>query len=267
MTTNLFDLSGKTAWVAGGAGYLGQAICKQLASHGANVVICDQAADRANSVADAIKQQGGKAVAMQLDVADEEAVIAAADTIASEQGSIDIAINATFSAAGKTMDTLNLADWEKTMRVAVGSAFLISRESARHMQQSGRGGSIIQFSSMYGLVSPDPANYSADVAPGLSINPIEYGVSKAGIVQMVRYQAVMWGKQNIRVNAIAPGPFPNPGGMGAQESFVNKLASRTPLGRVGKAAEIAGTVVWLASEASSYVTGICVPVDGGWTAW
>lgn len=263
MNQSLFDLTGRVAWVVGGAGYLGNAICHELARHGATVVICDQAAERSKELAGQLQEQCHKAVAMPLNVSDEQAVITCGEEIVKTYGRLDIAINATFSAAGKPMDELGLEDWQYTMRVALGSAFLISKESARHMRGQETGGSIIQFSSMYGLVSPDPSNYPADVP----VNPIEYGVSKAGIIQMVRYQAAMWGKQGIRVNAIAPGPFPNTAGQGANDVLVNKLASRTPLGRVGKPREIAGTVVWLASDAASYVTGTCVPVDGGWTAW
>lgn len=263
MGQSLFDLTGKVAWVAGGAGYLGHAICHELASHGATVVICDQAKERADALAAELNGQGRISQAVSLDVSDEQALVSCGEAIVKTHGRLDIAINATFSAAGKPMDELGLDDWQNVMRVALGSAFLISRESARHMQAAKTGGSIIQFSSMYGLVSPDPSNYP----PNLPINPIEYGVSKAGIIQMVRYQAAMWGKHGIRVNTIAPGPFPNTAGQGADSEFVKKLGSRTPLGRVGKPREIAGTVVWLASEAASYVTGTCVPVDGGWTAW
>jgi NAD(P)-dependent dehydrogenase (short-subunit alcohol dehydrogenase family) len=124
-------------------------------------------------------------------------------------------------------------------------------------------GSIIHFASMYGLVSPDPSIY----APKWNVNPIDYGAAKAAVLQMTRYQAVMWGKSNVRVNAVVPGPFPNPIGMGADTDFLAKLAAKTALQRVGKAEEIAGAVAFLAADASSYVTGAQIVVDGGWTAW
>jgi NAD(P)-dependent dehydrogenase (short-subunit alcohol dehydrogenase family) len=116
---------------------------------------------------------------------------------------------------------------------------------------------------MYGKLSPDPSIYG----PKYNVNPVDYGVAKAGILQMVRYQAVMLGRKGVRVNSIIPGPFPNPAGQGADKEFVDKLSKKVPLGRVGKAKEIAGAVVFLASDASSFITGTEIVIDGGWTIW
>ena len=138
--------------------------------------------------------------------------------------------------------------------------FLLAREAARAMPL---GGSIILFASMYGLVAPDPRVYR----PPMKSNPIEYGVGKAGVIQMARYLAVSWGGRGIRVNAIAPGPFPNPDVQRQFPDFVQRLAGKVPLGRIGRQEEIAGTVVFLASDASSYLNGATINVDGGWTAW
>ena len=98
-------------------------------------------------------------------------------------------------------------------------------------------------------------------------NPIEYGVGKAGIIQMTRYLAVHWGRQNVRCNCILPGPFPNPNVQRDQPAFVDRLAQKTPMGRIGKADEVAAAVAFLLSDASSYITGQQLPVDGGWTIW
>jgi NAD(P)-dependent dehydrogenase (short-subunit alcohol dehydrogenase family) len=116
---------------------------------------------------------------------------------------------------------------------------------------------------MYGLVSPDPRMYP----PTQRMNPIDYGVAKAGILQLVRYQAVVLAPQRVRVNAIAPGPFPMPDTHGTDDQFMSRLCGKVPLGRVGKPDEITGPVVFLASDASSFVTGTNIVVDGGWTAW
>ena len=124
-------------------------------------------------------------------------------------------------------------------------------------------GSIVHFSSMYGVVSPDPRMYPATQA----VNPIDYGVAKAGILQLVRYQAVQLAPTGVRVNAIVPGPFPIPSTQGQDSEFMQRLRAKVPMGRVGNPKEIVGAVVFLVSDAASYVTGTQIVVDGGWTAW
>ena len=116
---------------------------------------------------------------------------------------------------------------------------------------------------MYGRVSPHPGIYEKPMVP----NPVEYGVSKAGLDQMIRYLAVAWASDGIRVNGIAPGPFPNPEVQKAHPDFMKRLAEKVPLGRIGSQHEVARAVIYLASPAASYVTGHILAVDGGWTAW
>jgi NAD(P)-dependent dehydrogenase (short-subunit alcohol dehydrogenase family) len=101
----------------------------------------------------------------------------------------------------------------------------------------------------------------------MGVNPPDYGAAKAGVMQLVRYQAVMWGPKKVRVNAIVPGPFPNGANYKGEEAFLDRLAKKVPMGRVGKSHEVAGAAVFLASDASSFVTGTQIVVDGGWTAW
>jgi len=117
---------------------------------------------------------------------------------------------------------------------------------------------------MYGIVSPNPSSYPE----GINSNPIEYGAGKAGLLQMTRYLASHYGKKNIRVNAVAPGPFPNIDKKANNNStFLNNLKKSTMLGRLGEASETAGPTVFLLSNASSYITGHTLNIDGGWTAW
>ncbi len=262
MTPSLFSLKDKVALIVGGAGYLGSAVSRAMAEHGAYVAIADLMADRADEISDALTTDGLSAEAVALDVGDEPAVVEAIDSLVGRHGRLDVLVNATYGTAGKPMEELTLDDWQQATRIGLGAAFVLAREAARVMAPR-KTGSIIQFSSMYALVSPDPRIY----APPMAVNPIEYGVAKAGILQMVRYQAVMWAPHGVRVNAVVPGPFPAPGGNGSDEEFVARLVEKVPLGRVGRANEIVGAVVFLASDAAGYVTGTHLVVDGGWTAW
>lgn len=257
-----FDLTGKVALVVGGAGYLGLAVCRGLAEHGAYVVIADVKKQAAEKTRDILHHENLSAEAMDLDIANEQMVKSSVDTLIQKYRHLDVVVNMAFYSTGQPMDKMSMSDFEKGIRISLSGAFVLSREAGRVMAAQ-RKGSIIHFSSMYGKVSPDPRIY----APNFNVNPIDYGVAKAGILQLVRYQAVMLGPCGVRVNAIVPGPFPNPAGQGANADFVQKLSSKVPLNRVGKAEEIVGPVVLLASDAASFITGAEMVVDGGWTAW
>ncbi len=249
------DLKGKVVIVAGGAGYLGTPICRKLVQAGAKVVIADLNMKNAQTLAGEI---GAKA--LRLDAGNEKSIKSVVKKVVSEFGSLDVLVNCTFFAIGKLVEEISAKEFDKAMHVNLTGSFLLAREAASAMK---RGGSIVMFSSMYGQVSPDPKIYTGKMKP----NPIEYGVAKAGIIQMTKYLAVCWGPKNIRVNAIAPGPFPNPNVQKEYPDFVKRLASRVPLGRIGKSQEIAGAVAFLASDESSFVTGETISVNGGWTAW
>ena len=260
--SKLFNLNDKIALVIGGGGYLGVPICRALAEHGAHVIVADVQKEMAKKVSNQLFKEGLSIEAISLDIGDENAVTAAIEEIVINHDHLDIAVNATSYSTGKPLEQMSLKEWEKGLRVTLNGAFVFSRETGRVMVSQGSG-SIIQFGSMYGKVSPDPRIY----APEFNVNPIDYGVSKAGILQMVRYQAVMWGPKGVRVNSVIPGPFPNPTGQGGDDEFVQKLIDKVPMARVGKAEEIVGAVVFLASDAASFVTGTEIVVDGGWTAW
>ena len=257
-----FDLSGKNAWVIGGAGLLGTEVCQALAEHGAHVVCSDIRQDLADRIVAQLRSSTLSASAMAVDIGDEAAVIAGTSRIRAELGHIDVLVNMTYFYTKKAWDQMPAQEFDAGLRVTLTGAFVATREVGKVMRDQ-RQGSIIHFSSMYGMVSPDPRMYPASQA----VNPIDYGVAKAGILQLVRYQAVQLAPLGVRVNAIVPGPFPIPSTQGQDSEFMQRLRSKVPMGRVGNPPEIAGAVIFLASDAASYVTGTQIVVDGGWTAW
>ena len=257
-----FSLEEKVIWVPGGAGLLGTAVCRALAEHGAHVIIADLRADAAEGVAAQLRDAGLSAEGQALDIGDEAEVVKAVASITEAHQRLDGVVNMTFKSTGAGFDEMSAAQWEAGMAVSLTGAFVVTREAGKVMAAQG-GGSIVHFSSMYGVVSPDPRMYPPSQRP----NPVDYGVAKAGILQLVRYQAIAQARDGVRVNAIVPGPFPNPDSMGADPGFVSRLLERTPTGRVGTAEEMAGAVIFLCSDAAGYVTGTSITVDGGWTAW
>lgn len=254
-------LDSKVILVAGGAGYLGTPVCRALAQHGAAVAIADihdaQARQLAADIVSALPQS--RTLGLAMDIGKEAEIRAAVQHTIQAFGRLDAVVNMTYGSIGKRVEELTADEFDRANQLNLTGSFLLAREAASQMQA---GGSIVIFSSMYGHISPDPRIYE----PPMNPNPIEYGVGKAGIEQMVRYLAVHYGPRGIRVNGIAPGPFPNPKGQEDRE-FMARLSYKVPLGRIGRQEEIVGPVLFLASDAASYVTGHILNVDGGWTAW
>lgn len=257
---DLFSLKGKTIWVAGGPGYLGQATVKMLLGAGAKVLSIDLA-DKAEQFVKSTPEYPDHSAAT-LDVRDGEAIKQFVKTKTAELGIPHGLVILTFGSTSKNFEDLTEKDFDEVNHNGLTATFLLAREVGIEMEKNGKG-SIVLFSSMYGSVSPDPRVYEAP----MNINPVEYGVGKAGIVQMTRYLAVHWAKKGIRCNCVSPGPFPNPGVKEKNPAFVERLAYKVPMGRVGKQEEVAGAVSFFLSDASSYVTGQNLFVDGGWTSW
>lgn len=256
----IFRLAQKEIWVFGGAGYLGQPTVSLLSSLGANVLCVDLE----NRAQDFVRSAGfGQNVTPKtLDVRDGEAIKRfVAEHIESNCVPHGV-VNLTFASTSKRMEELTEKEFDDVNHGGLTSTFLLAREAGAEMAKVGRG-SLVLFSSMYGSVSPDPRVYEAP----MNKNPIEYGVTKAGIVQMARYLAVHWGRDNVRCNCISPGPFPNPSVQSDNPQFVERLAQKSPMGRIGRPEEIAGAVAFLLSDASTYITGQNLFVDGGWNAW
>ncbi len=256
----MHELSGKTIWVTGGAGYLGSPITTALDAVAAKV-ICIELPGRAEQLVRDARLT--RTVAVSLDITDLAATRAAVADLIARHGPPHGLVHLPFvSTSGKKMEDISPEDMTRTLTGSLPPAFDFCRAVALAMAENG-GGSIVLFSSMYGLVSPDPKIYFAPMAP----NPIDYGASKAALIQMCRYLAVHFGPKNVRFNCIAPGPFPNPKIQADLPQFIAQLNAKTALGRVGRREEVVGPSLFLLSDGASYVTGHTLVVDGGWTTW
>lgn len=253
MKTSPFDLSGRQCWVIGGAGHLGAASVGLLAQLGASV-LCVDLPGRTCALP--------KVDNAPLDANDSKACEAFVAAEIGRRGVPDALVIMTYGACGKRLEDLTAEDFDRANHANLTATLVLARAVAEAMAPRGSG-SVVLFSSMYGSVSPDPRIYEAPMNP----NPLEYGVGKAGVQQLTRYLAVHYGLRGLRFNAISPGPFPNPAIQEGDPEFVRRLSARVPLGRIGHPHEVASVVAFLCSDASSYISGQNLPVDGGWTVW
>jgi NAD(P)-dependent dehydrogenase (short-subunit alcohol dehydrogenase family) len=259
-SSNSRTFAGKKIWVTGGAGYLGSPIVSALDAQGAATLCIElpgraEALIRANSLAHTIP--------VSLETEDLKNPLGWTRRLVEEHGVPDGLVHLAYvSSAGKSLDALTRDDLNHTFTEAVTPTFELCRELGRHMATRGTG-SIVLFSSMYGMVPPDPRLYPPPMAP----NPIDYGASKAAVIQLAKYFAVHHGPAQVRFNCIAPGPFPNPAAQRDAPGFVEALGRRTALRRIGQSHEIVAPTLFLLSDGASYVTGQTLVVDGGWTVW
>lgn len=257
---SIYSLSDQTVWVIGGAGYLGSSIVTALLEHDCRV-ICADIDGRAMQLARKLDDPEGL-IPVELNARNEADIDHFVNAQIKTTGVPDGLVVLTYGASGKNMENLTAKDFDHANQLGITAPFLLAREAGRHMKTNGKG-RIVLFSSIYGMVSPDPQIYESP----MQINPVEYGIGKAGIIQMTRYLAVQWAGSGVRVNCISPGPFPNTQVQKEHPEFINRLSDKVPLGRVGLPVEIAGPVLFLLSDASSYITGHNLVVDGGWTVW
>lgn len=256
----MMNFQQKNIWVIGGAGYLGQATIKLLCSYGARI-LCIDIENRALDFISAAGLEKNVAPA-SFDINNTSALAGFVKEQTALHGVPSGLVNLTFGSTAKKLEDLSDEDFDKVNHTALTATFILTREVAGYMTDNG-GGSIVLFSSMYGMVSPNEEVYEAP----MNKNPIEYGVGKAGVIQMTRYFAVHWAKKKVRCNCISPGPFPNPAVQKSHPDFIKRLEKKLPMSRVGVAEEIAGPVAFLLSENASYITGHNLVVDGGWTSW
>jgi NAD(P)-dependent dehydrogenase (short-subunit alcohol dehydrogenase family) len=256
-----FDLSGKVALITGATGHLGRAMATGLAEAGAAVVVTSRSEGKASALAEELpKARGVKHFGIGLDHLDENSIRRGFAAAVEQAGKLDILVNNGHNATTQTWHDATAGDFEKQLANVTGY-FLLARHLRDHLVQRNAPGSIIMLGSMYGVVSSNPAVYEG-IGPG---NPVAYQVLKGGVAQLARHLAVHWAVDRIRVNTLSPGPFPN--GEKLPPGLRERLVERTPLQRLGQPQELMGAVVFLASEASSFVTGHNLMVDGGWTAW
>lgn len=257
--------------MTGAVGILGQGFCRGLAEFGANIAVVDLDADRCATFAAELEQDYGRSAGgFSCDVSDPSSVSKMVDDVVKRFGAINILHNnaasksADLDAFFATTEKYSLQEWRKIMSVNVDGMFLVAQAVGGQMQKQGTGGSIIQTSSIYGLVSSDKRIYEGSFYLGRQIsNPAVYSTSKAAVVGLTRYLAANWGDAGIRVNALVPAGVES----GQNDTFKSRYSARVPLARMAKPDEMVGALVYLASDASSYVTGHCLVVDGGLSAW
>jgi NAD(P)-dependent dehydrogenase (short-subunit alcohol dehydrogenase family) len=254
----LFRLDGKIALVSGGAGIVGRHIVEALAEAGATVIAASRDPVKCRRLGEILTQRGLRVEAVACDFSDEAAISALRDGILERHGRLDVLFNNAVARAGGDLRHTTLADWELAMKLNSNGLFLACRILSEPMQAQ-RAGCIINIASMYGVVGPDFSIYEGT---GMT-NPVNYAFAKGGMVNLTRYLASFLGPYNIRVNCLSPGGFESDG---QHEAFRAAYSRRTLLGRLAVGDDIKGPAVFLASNASRYITGQNILVDGGWTA-
>jgi gluconate 5-dehydrogenase len=255
----LFDLQPRVALVTGGAGHLGSAISEALAEAGATVVIASRNLANCRKLARRIRGWNGSALALKVDVTGNSSVKNCIARIRKRCGRLDVLVNNALAKAVTTPRRTEPKDFTATLEGSLTSAYRVTRAALPLLRKSPTA-SVINVSTMYAMVAPDPETYRGTKF----FSAIGYGEAKAGMLQLTRRLAADLGPEGVRVNAISPGPFPHPG---TQKSrvFMRRLARRCVLGRIGRPTEMKGAALFLASDASSFVTGHNLVVDGGWT--
>ena len=274
---DLFRLDGRVALVTGGAGLLGRGYCEALLQAGARVVIGDVEGARAQALAAELGCE--RTLAQTLDVTSEDSVGQAVNAAVERFGTLDVLVNNAALTVRGGSERLAPADyfapfedykrevWDQAVSVNLTGMLLCAQAAGRQMlSQNPPGGVMVNIASTYGVVAPDQRVYEGVRSPYADTGfntPVSYAVTKTAVLGLTRYLATYWGSKHIRVNALTPhGVFDN-----HDEAFVRNFVYRSPLGRMARNDEYRGALLFLVSDASSYMTGANLIVDGGWTAW
>lgn len=269
MNERLFSLEGKTAVVTGALGLIGRKHCEALAAFGANVVVADLNADQSAAFAAALDTPS---IGLALDVTSAESVAMLRDAALTRFGHLDVLVNnaaindmfesPTMAAEQSRFENYPLAMWQKSLDANVTGVFLCSQIIGAPMARQGSG-SIINVASTYGVVAPDQSLYKTPDGRQPFYKSPAYPTTKGAVIAFTRFLAAYWGQAGVRVNTLSPGGVEN----NQQEYFVDNYSARTMLGRMAAPTDYQGALVFLASDASAYMTGANLIVDGGWTAW
>ncbi|MCI0554638.1 MAG: SDR family oxidoreductase [Anaerolineae bacterium] len=269
-----FDLTGRVAVVTGGVGLLGAEFCRTLAEAGAAVAVVDLNASASQEIADTLTKSGYRSLAVPTDITKPHSVNAMVETSMSTFGRLDILVNSAALDPKFDPDAIKkgitpgafedypLDQWNAALNVNLTGMFLVTQACAKQMLAQGKKGSIINICSTYGLNGPDQRIYIKD-GERVAFKPVYYTVTKAGMMGFTKYLAAYYAETEIRVNALTPGGVFN----NHEDYFVKNYSAKTILGRMAKKDEMNGALLFLASDASSYMTGNNLIVDGGWTAW
>ncbi|WP_394584064.1 SDR family oxidoreductase [Cytobacillus firmus] len=248
----LFDLTGKTALITGGGRGLGAQIAEGLAEAGANVVLCSRKVEACQETADRLAALGVNTLALSCDISNQGDVRKVVEETVQEFGAIDILVNNSGATWGAPAEEMPFEAWQKVINVNVTGTFLMSQAAGKVMIEQGSG-KIINIASVAGLGGTDPR----------VMDTIGYNTSKGAVITMTKDLAVKWGRYGINVNAIAPGFFPTKMSSAIMEQGRSPILEATPLRRFGSDDDLKGAALFLASNASNYVTGDVLIVDGG----
>jgi 2-deoxy-D-gluconate 3-dehydrogenase len=269
-----FNLKDRVAVVTGGVGLLGKEFCRTLAEAGAAVAVVDLNGEATAKVADELVKSGYKAMGVATDITKPESVNAMVNAVVENFGRLDILVNSAAldpkfdpDAAAKgiapgAFEDYPLEQWNAALNVNLTGMFLVTQACVKQMNAQGKKGSIINICSTYGLNGPDQRIYIKD-GKRVAFKPVYYTTTKAGVMGFTKYLAAYYAETEIRVNALTPGGVFN----NHEDYFVKNYSAKTIMGRMAKKDEMNGALLFLASDASSYMTGNNVVVDGGWTAW
>jgi NAD(P)-dependent dehydrogenase (short-subunit alcohol dehydrogenase family) len=263
----LFSLKGKTAVVTGATGLLGRKHCEALAMAGADVIVTDLNGDNAQQLA---TELGCRYPGIGMDVTDKVSVTAALQTILQHSGTVDVLVNnaaindmfekPAMAAELSAFENYPLEALQRSIDVNITGVFICSQVFGTHMAAQGSG-SIINISSTYGVIGPDQSIYKNEAGEQVFYKSAAYPITKGAVTNFTRFLAAYWGHKGVRVNTLSPGGVQN----GQTAHFIDQYSAKTLLGRMAQPNDYQGALIFLASDASAYMTGANLLVDGGWT--